>query len=165
MLKKGSIQQTEHQAEGFFKQYYLGKEKRWRISACGELKISKPVHYISAFQNGRFILPPRITAGEGDYMYKLDMKDAYFSVPLQQSSRNYVRLSWSGNLYEFFCSCFGLGPATRIFTKLLKIPISVLRRINIWVFGGTFYNGLSSDRRNSHVERYCNLPPAIWILF
>ena len=64
-------------------------------------------------------------------MCKLDMKDAYFSVPLHQSSRNYARFSLSGNLYEFPCLCFGLGPAPRIFTKLLKIPVSVLRRITI----------------------------------
>ena len=68
---------------------------------------------------------------KGDYMCQLDMRDAYFSVPLHQSSRNYVRFSWPGNLYEFLCLCFGLGPAPRIFTKLLKIPVSVLRRINI----------------------------------
>ena len=35
--------------------------------------------------------------------------------------------------YEFICLCFGLGPAPRIFTKLMKIPISILRRINISV--------------------------------
>ena len=29
------------------------------------------------------------------------------------------------------CLCYGLGPAPRIFTKLLKIPIAVLRRIQI----------------------------------
>ena len=40
-------------------------------------------------------------------------------------------VSWSGNLCEFLYLCFGLGPAPRIFTKLLKIPMSVLRRINI----------------------------------
>ena len=68
---------------------------------------------------------------EEDYICKLDMKYAYFSVPLHQSLRNYVRFSWSGNFYEFLCLCFGLEPAPRISTKLLKIPLSVLRRINI----------------------------------
>ena len=66
-------------------------------------------------------------------MYKLDMKDAYFSVPLHQSSINYVQFSWSENLYDILCLRFGLGPAPRIFTKLLKIPVSVLSRINIWI--------------------------------
>ena len=40
---------------------------------------------------------------------------------------------WLRKLYEFLCLCFGLGPAPRNFTKLLKIPVSVLRRQNILV--------------------------------
>ena len=32
---------------------------------------------------------------------------------------------------RIFCLCFGLGPAPRIFIKLLKIPVLVLRRLNI----------------------------------
>ena len=56
---------------------------------------------------------------EEDYTCKLDMKDAYFSVPLHKSSRIRFRFSWSGNLYELLCLCFGMRPASRI----LKIPI------------------------------------------
>ena len=67
----------------------------------------------------------------GDYMCKIDLKDAYFCVPIHTSQRKYIRFQWEGQLYEFLCLCFGLGPAPRIFTKLLKIPIAVLRRINI----------------------------------
>ena len=37
-----------------------------------------------------------------------------------------------GNLYKFLCLCFGLGPAPRIFTNLLKIYIALLRRLNKW---------------------------------
>ena len=33
---------------------------------------------------------------------------------------------WSGNPHEFICLCFGLGPALRIFSKLLKVPIALL---------------------------------------
>ena len=40
-------------------------------------------------------------------------------------------VSWSGNLYELLCLYFGLEPTPRIFKKLLKIPMPVLRRINI----------------------------------
>ena len=68
---------------------------------------------------------------ENDFLLKKDLKDAYFSVPLQQCSRKYVRFVWSGNLYEFLCLCFGLGPAPKVFTKLLKVPIAILRRMNI----------------------------------
>ena len=68
-------------------------------------------------------------------MCKLNMKYAYFPVPLRHSPRTYVRFSCSGNLYEFLCLCFGLrlSSAPKIFTKLLKMPISIPRRINIWI--------------------------------
>ena len=31
------------------------------------------------------------------------------------------------------CLCFGLGPAPEVSSKLLKVPMSVLRRLMIWV--------------------------------
>lgn len=68
---------------------------------------------------------------EGDYMCKIDLKDAYFSVLLHKDFRKYLRFHWKGNLFEFLCLCFDLGPAPRIFTKLLKVPIAILRRLKI----------------------------------
>uniref|UniRef100_A0A7M5U2R2 Reverse transcriptase domain-containing protein n=1 Tax=Clytia hemisphaerica TaxID=252671 RepID=A0A7M5U2R2_9CNID len=41
------------------------------------------------------------------------------------------RFRLKGKLYEFLWLCFGLGPVPRIFTKLLKVPVSNLRRLNI----------------------------------
>ena len=43
---------------------------------------------------------------------------------------------WDSNgkatiFYNFLCLCFGLGQAPEVFTKLLKILIALLRRINI----------------------------------
>ena len=64
-------------------------------------------------------------------MCKLDLKDAYFSIPLSTKSKKHVRFIWKGNLYEFLCLAFGLAPSPRVFTKLMKVPISILRRINI----------------------------------
>ena len=62
---------------------------------------------------------------KGDYMCKLDLKDAYFCVPLKKESGKYVRFQWEVTLYEFLCLCFGLGPASLIFTKILKVQISL----------------------------------------
>ena len=65
------------------------------------------------------------------FLIKIDLKDAYFSIPLDKSSRKYIRFQWEGNLYEFLCLFFDLGPAPLIFTKLLKFPVALLRRINV----------------------------------
>ena len=68
---------------------------------------------------------------EKHYMCKIDLKDAYFYVPLHRKHRTFTRFCWESHLYKFFCLCFGLGLAPRIFTKPLKIQIATLRRINI----------------------------------
>ena len=70
---------------------------------------------------------------ERNWMCKLELKDAYFIVPLDWSSRKFARLHRNGTLYKFMWLCFGLGPAHRVFTKLLKIPISLPRKMNIRV--------------------------------
>ena len=58
-------------------------------------------------------------------MCKIDLKYVYFAISLSVKSRRYVRFQWKGLLYEFCCLCFGLSPAPLVFTKLLKVPISL----------------------------------------
>ena len=48
---------------------------------------------------------------QDDFQCKIDLKEAYFSVPLNKNSQKFVRLQWSGSIYEFLCLCFGLGQA------------------------------------------------------
>ena len=61
---------------------------------------------------------------------KLDLKDTYFRSPLSEDARKYARFYWKGNLYKFFCPCFGLVPGPYIFTKSLKVPVVFLRRLS-----------------------------------
>ena len=65
---------------------------------------------------------------QDDLLCKIDLKEAYFSIPLNINSQKLVRFQWSGNIYNFLCLCFGLGLAPRVFTKLLKVLIALLRR-------------------------------------
>ena len=54
-----------------------------------------------------------------------------FQLHFSKFPGKYLRFPWQGSLYEFLCLCFGLGPAPRIFTKLIKIPITLVRRLNV----------------------------------
>ena len=130
MLKKWAIRQVSTMKGELLSNLFLVKKRNGGQRPVINLKhLNAFIPYnhfkMEGLQNLRYSLQ------EGDYICKLDPKDAYYSVPLQKISRKYVRFRWSGNLYEFLCLCFGLGPAPRFFTKLLKIPIALLRRMNI----------------------------------
>ena len=60
-------------------------------------------------------------------MIKIDLKGLCFGIPLYKDARKNVRFLWEGNLYEFLCQCFGLGLASRTFTKVLTIPRALLK--------------------------------------
>ena len=86
------------------------------------------------FLSNVFVRPKgdgRYRPRKGDWMVKLDLKDAYFSVPVSTWSRKLIRFHWKGILYEYLCLAFGLGPTPRIFTKLMKVLVSVLRKLGI----------------------------------
>ena len=87
------------------------------------------IHSIFTFQNGKS-KTTKTFLRQNNLMVRIFLKDAYFSISLHQKLK-YVRFQWKGNLFQFSWLCFSLGLAPWIFTKLLKIPISMLLRINI----------------------------------
>lgn len=66
-----------------------------------------------------------------DWLGKIDLKDAYFVVPIWENHQKFLRFLWKGSLMEFACLPFGLASAPRIFTKLMKPVVALLRRSGI----------------------------------
>ena len=62
------------------------------------------------------------------YMASVEMKNAYYSIPIRFSDRKFLRFIWEGELYEFTCLPNGLSCAPRIFSKILKTPLSTLHK-------------------------------------
>ena len=130
MFKKGAIQQVKSEPGEFLSKLFLVNKKNGGHPPVINLKFLNGIIPYQHFKMEwmHLIKDP---LQEHDFLIKIDLKDAYFGIPLDKSSRKYIRFQWEGNLYEFLCLCFGLGPAPLIFTKLLKIPIALLRRINV----------------------------------
>lgn len=132
LLEKGAISKSSHCEGEFLSNLFLVPKKDGSQRPVINLKaLNRFIPYEHFKMEGLHCL--KFMLEKGDYMCKIDLKDAYFSVPLHELSRKFVKFVWSNNVYEFLCLCFGLGPAPRIFTKLLKVPISLLRRLNIRV--------------------------------
>ncbi len=61
------------------------------------------------------------------WMAKIDLEDAYYMVSVHKSHRKYLRFLFENELYEYNCLPFGLCTAPRIFTKIMRPVITVLR--------------------------------------
>ncbi|KZS08843.1 Uncharacterized protein APZ42_027054 [Daphnia magna] len=70
----------------------------------------------------------RFLSREEDWMVKVDLKDAYLTVPIHASHQKFVRFQWQGRIFEFSCLAFGIAPAPRIFTKILKVVMAFVRK-------------------------------------
>ncbi|KAK6018270.1 reverse transcriptase [Ostertagia ostertagi] len=66
-----------------------------------------------------------------DFMAKIDMKDAYFSVPIHSNYRKYLAFYCGGKLFQFKALPFGLSSAPYVYTRLMRVIASELRRCGI----------------------------------
>ena len=63
----------------------------------------------------------------GDWACTIDLRDAFFHVPVHPVHRRFLRFSFEGQGYQFRALPFGLSSAPRIFTRVAKSVLSILR--------------------------------------
>ena len=131
MLKKDAVKLVQHSTENQFLSsiFIVPKKDSGHRSVINLRKLNKHIPYIHFKMEGPFFLKEILL--KGDYMCKIDLKDAYFSVLLNRKSQKFVSFKWKDLIYQFLCLCFAMGPAPRIFTKLMKVPISLMRKLNV----------------------------------
>ena len=56
-----------------------------------------------------------------------DLQDVYLVAPICRKHWSYLKFRWRDKVFCYKVLCFGLGCSPRIFTKLAKVPLSVVR--------------------------------------
>ena len=130
MLEKGAIQKSVPKQKQFPSNLFLVEKSDGGKRPVISLKnLNKFIPYEHFKMEGLLCL--KFLQEHDNFLCMIYLKEACFSVPLNKNSQKFVRFQWSSNIYEFLCLCFGLRLAPRIFKKLLKVPIVLLRRVNI----------------------------------
>ena len=62
------------------------------------------------------------------FMAAVGLQDAYYSIRVCKEDRRYLRFWWDGQFYQFTCLPNGLSSAPRLFTKILKPPLTSLHK-------------------------------------
>ena len=127
LLQKGAIEQVESLEPGSFvsRLFTVPKSNGQRRPVINLRQLNKHV-YNKKFQmeslgNIRSLLKP------GGFMMKIDLQDAYMLVPVAPKSRSLLVFIFDGKIYRFKVMPFGLNSAPRIFTKLFKPILRLLR--------------------------------------
>ncbi|RCN31307.1 hypothetical protein ANCCAN_22915 [Ancylostoma caninum] len=90
---------------------------------------------------------------QGDFMAKIDMKDAYFAVPIHNEHRKFLVFRLGTKLYQFQALPFGLSSAPYVYTRIMRVVATELRRCGIklivylddWLFMGKNQSSLTQD--------------------
>ena len=126
LLKKGATVVVQDNSDGFYSSLFVIPKKSGGFRPIINLK---PLNEFIIFEHFKMegIGTLKEIIRPGDWMVSLDLKDAYLTVPIALSNQKYLRFIWQNVAYQFICLPFGLGPAPRVFTKLLRPVVSYLR--------------------------------------
>ena len=70
----------------------------------------------------------RNAAQLNDWAFSLDLTDAYLHIPIHHRSRKYLRFTLRGRVYQFKALPFGLSTSPFVFTRLMIVIATFLRR-------------------------------------
>ena len=134
---KGNVEERcnstgEIRTWGISEQFVLSKQEGWRSSTCNKYQISEQLNTLPTFQNGR----DAFHKGSSPRARLFD-KDRSKRCLFWHTSRRKLKKIYSFTMGRKFIRIlllmFWPGSSPLILTKLLKIPIALLRRINVRV--------------------------------
>ena len=125
LLRKGAIMEAT-ETPGFFSNIFAIPKKNGGFRPIINLRnLNRHIRYEHFKMEGLDVV--RNLLQKGDWLAKLDLKDAYLTVPVCHAHQPFLRFRWKGTAFQFTCLAFGLAPAPRAFTKLLKPVMAALR--------------------------------------
>ena len=91
---------------------------------------TKRTHRLRALQNGGHITVRDLVQPK-DWLTKIDISDAYPHIAIPPKLRHLFRFVWNGKTFQYRSMCFGLSSAPRVWTRIMKPIVNLLRQLGI----------------------------------
>ena len=126
MLNNGIIRMSWPEVDEFVSPIFPVPKKDGTTRVILNLKeINTYIEYLHFKMDNIFTVLRCVT--KNCYMAAIDLQHAYYSVKIDEDYQKYLKFYWKDTLYQYTCYPNGLGPCPRKFTKIMKVPLSVLR--------------------------------------
>ena len=130
LLNKGALNKVEPVSGQFRSNIFLVPKRDGKSRPVINLKdLNAFIQYDHFIMEGTHLL--RDLLQPHDWLGKIDLKGAYFIIPIWKEQRKYLRFVWKSTLPEFAFLPFGLATAPRLFTKVMKPIVALLRQVGI----------------------------------
>ena len=160
MLEKGAIERIPPTVGQFVGHVFLRPKKNGTYRLVFNLK---PLNQYIVFRHFKMERLTMLTTmiQNLDWMMTIDLHDAYLCLPINSVHRKYMRFMWRGQLFQFSSVPFGLSPAPREFTTLLKPVMAILRKLGMRIL--IFLNNIIILNQNRDILTQ-DRDSIIWLL-
>ncbi|XP_078608493.1 uncharacterized protein LOC144880269 [Branchiostoma floridae x Branchiostoma japonicum] len=130
LLQKGAVKEVPFSSDLFISRLFTVPKKSGGLRPVINLRPLNRCLFVPKFKMEHLSLVQDLVR-PGDFFCKIDLTDAYFSVAIHSTHQRFLSFAWKNRFYSFVCMAFGISTAPRIFSKILKVITSHLRRRGI----------------------------------
>ena len=126
-LSKGAVEEIIPECPGYYSRIFLVPKKNRKLRLIMHLSVLNRSVYTETFkmETQRKV---RNAVQLNDWAFSLDLTDAYLHIPIHHRSRKYLRFTLRGRVYQFKALPFGLSTSPFVFTRLMIVIATFLRR-------------------------------------
>ena len=127
LLSKGAVEEIIPECPGYYSRIFLVPKKNGKLRLIIDLSVLNHFVYTETFkmETQRKV---RNAIQLNDWAFSLDLTDAYLHIPIHHRSRKYLRFTLRGRVYQFKALIFGLSTSPFVFTRLMIVIATFLRR-------------------------------------
>ena len=130
LLSKGAVEEIIPESPGYYSRIFLVPKKNGKLRPIIDLSVLNHFVYTQTFkmETQRKV---KDAVQLKDWAFSLDLTDAYMHIPIHRRSRKYLRFTLRGRVCQFKALPFGLSTSPFVFTRLMTVIATFLRRRGI----------------------------------